>query len=258
MEEPQAQSFDDPALKAALRRALDSSGAPSALRDRIRAMAASEGPPEQPIPSMRLAEVEKAEVADRPIPLFRRAWFMRFAAAAVLILGVGSLSYQIWQANRPPAYVAAYVVPPSLYKGMTVAHDERLAGSATPSDTTSDLAAVPALSQTIQRPVFAAKLTDDGWKFEGAAVRDVGPFAAAQLFFSKGKASISVFSLPAAAVPNARDDVTYDTVFNGHPIAGFVRQGGLFCIVGSSPDGSLTVDEVKGLLESHRGEIAKG
>lgn len=256
MDEPQAQSFDDPALKAALRRALDSSGAPSALRDRIRSMAASEVPAGEPIPPIRVAGAEERGVADRPIPLFRRGSFMKFAAAAVLILGFGSLSYQIWDANRTPTYVATYAVPPSLYKGMIETHDARLAGSATP-DTTADLAAAPALSQAIGRPVLAAKLTDDGWKFEGGAVRDVGPHAAAQLFFTKGTSAISVFSLPASAVPNAKDDVTYDTVFNGHPIAGFVKKGGLFCIVGSSTDGSLTVDDVKALLERHRGEIAK-
>jgi hypothetical protein len=261
MEDPQAQSFDDPALKAALRRALESSGAPSALRDRIRAMAAAEAAG-QPVPSLRIAGADESVVGEsgaRPIRLFRRESFMKFAAAAVVVVGVGSLSYQVWQAYRPPSYAAdaAYVVPPSLYKGMIMAHDERLAGSATP-DTTTDFAAATELSRTIKRPVFAAKLADDGWKFEGAAIRDVGPNAAAQLFFTKGGAAISVFSLPASAVPNAKDDVTYDTVFNGHPIAGFVRNGGLFCIVGSSTDGALKVDEVKALLESHRGEIARG
>jgi len=168
------------------------------------------------------------------------------------------VGYQVYLANRPPTYspVAQYAIPPSLYKGMTQTHDERVAGSATP-DTTTDLAAAKTLSDAVKRPVFIAQLTAEGWKFEGGGVRDVGQYSAAQLFFTKGKASISVFSLPAKAVPQAKDDVPYDTVFNGHPIAGVVHKGGLYCIVGSSTDDSLKLDEVKALLQSHRGEIAQ-
>ena len=261
MEDPQVQSFDDPALKAALRRALDQERAPADLRDRIRAMAASAAAPAaETVPYMRAAGAGDEAAADAPIPMFRRGPVFKFAAAAVLVLGLGSMGYQIYLANRPPPYtaVAQYAVPPSLYKGMTQTHDERVAGSATPPDTTTDLAAAKGLSGAVKRPVFVAQLTSNGWKFEGGGVRDVGPHSAAQLFFTKGNASISVFSLPASAVPQAKDDVTYDTVFNGHPIAGFVHKGGLYCIVGSSTDDSLKLDEVKALLQSHRGEIAQG
>lgn len=260
MEDPQVQSFDDPALKAALRRALDQERAPGDLRDRIRAMAASATTPATAtVPYMRAANATE-EVADAPIPMFRQGPVFKFAAAAVLVLGFGSLGYQYYLAHRPPTYsaVASYVVPTSLYKGMTQTHDERVAGAATPADTTTDLAAAKGLSNAVDRAVFLAQLTTNGWKFEGGGVRDVGQYSAAQLFFTKGNASISVFSLPAKAVPQAKDDVTYDTVFNGHPIAGFVHKGGLYCIVGSSTDDSLKLDEVKALLESHRGEIARG
>jgi hypothetical protein len=268
MQDPQPQSFDDAALKSALRRALEQEHAPADLRARIRALAvasdttaeASTGQSAEPSPLLRIAPTPDSAAADQPLKLHRRGPAFKFAAAAVLVLGFGSLGYQIWQANRPPDYaqVAQYVVPVSLYKGMTQAHDERVAGSATPPDTAKDLQSASALAQAIQRPVFVADLTNNGWKFEGGGVRDVAKHPAAQLFFTRGNAAISVFSLPASAVPTARDGVTYDTVFNGHPIAGFVRTGGLFCIVGSSTDNSLKVDEVKTLLESHRGEIAKG
>jgi hypothetical protein len=258
MEDPQVQSFDDPALKAALRRALDQDRAPGDLRERIRAMAATAAPAGEPIPYMRAAGAGEEAAADAPIRMFRRGPVFKFAAAAVLVLGLGSMGYQIYLANRAPTYAAQYVVPPSLYKGMTQTHDERVAGSATPADTATDLASAKGLSNTVKRPVFVAQLTSNGWTFAGGGVRDVGPHSAAQLFFTKGNASISVFSLPASAVPQAKDDVTYDTVFNGHPIAGFVHKGGLYCIVGSSTDDSLKIDEVKALLESHRGEIARG
>jgi hypothetical protein len=258
MEDPQVQNFDDPALKAALRRALDQERAPGDLRERIRAMAASTAPTAEPVPYMRAAGAEDDAAADRPIPMYRRGPVFKFAAAAVLVLGLGSLGYQIYLANRAPTYTAQYAVPPSLYKGMTQTHDERVAGSAMPADTATDLAAAKGLAATVKRPIFLAQLASDGWKFGGGGVRNVAAHSAAQLFFTKGNASISVFSLPASAVPQAQDDVTYDTVFNGHPIAGFVHKGGLYCIVGSSTDDSLKIDDVKALLESHRGEIARG
>ena len=44
--------------------------------------------------------------------------------------------------------------------------------------------------------------------------------------------------------------------FGGAPIAGFTRGKGLFCIVGTSEDGSLQIAEVKRLLEEHQGEIS--
>jgi len=250
-------SFDDPALKAALRRALDSEAAPTGLRDRIRAVAAEDA--EHPVMSYTASGAEPAagaaEMSDRPIPLFRRQVY-RFAAAAILLIGIGSLAFQLWNTNHQPTS-SAYVLPVSLYKAMVATHKARATDVAQSPDAVKSLADAAKLSQTTNRPVFVADLTKDGWPFDGAAVRAVGQFTAAQLFFTKGNAAVSVFSLPASAVPNAADNSTYGTVFNGAPIAGFVKNGGLFCIVGTSPDGSLTVDEVKALLERHRGELAK-
>jgi hypothetical protein len=117
------------------------------------------------------------------------------------------------------------------------------------------LAQAEDLKKQIDRPVLVADLTRDGWTFDGGGVRKVGEFSAAQLRFSKGKASISVFSLPASAASGAQYGAEYDKVFNGSPIAGFLKGPGLYCIVGSSTDGSLDVDEVKRLLAEHKGDL---
>jgi hypothetical protein len=259
MQDHPVPSFDDPALKAALRRALDSETAPTSLRDRIRAIAAEE--PERPVLSYTAAAPEPAPTAaadtgDRPIPLFRRSPLFRLAAAAIVIIGIGSLAFQVWNTSRPAA-PSGYVLQPSLFKAMIATHSARATGAEQSPDTAKTLADAAKLSQTTNRPVLVADLTKDGWTFDGAGVRGVGQFTAAQLFFTKGNAAISVLSLPASAAPNAVENSTYDTVFNGAPIAGFVKNGGLFCIVGSSPDGSLSIGEVKGLLERHKGELAK-
>jgi anti-sigma factor RsiW len=229
MEETAAQPFDDPELKGALRRVLERDSPPAGLRDRIVAMTQDESPP--------------IRVNWRQSPIYK------LAVAAVLLIGFGALGYQIWQMNRPPVYNRDLAISDSLYQAMLTAHEAAGAGSIT------SLAEAPALAKQINRPVFVADLTRDGWTFVGGAVRQVGEFSAAQLNFTKGKSSISVFSLPASAASGAKDDVEYDKVFKGSPIAGFTKGAGLYCIVGSSPDGSLEVAEVKHLLAEHKGEL---
>jgi hypothetical protein len=228
MNDPSSDPSDDPALRGALRRALGIESAPAGLRERVLAMTA------------------------KPAPTgFRRSLGYRLAVAAVLVLGFGGLGYQIWQMNRGPDYV----VSDALYQNMIDAHNGRMAQAAG-GDKISNVAEAAKLVSDIQRPVFAADLTRDGWTFQGGSVRNVGNDRAAQLFFTKGKAAVSVFSLPASAA-GAQYAMDYEKVYNGSPIAGFTRSGGLYCIVGTSTDGSLQVAEVKRLLAEHRGELVK-
>ncbi|MDB5321212.1 MAG: hypothetical protein JWN40_2843 [Phycisphaerales bacterium] len=241
MEQRPVQFTDDPALKSALRRTLDVESAPAALRERVMALKAG-------------GDAQ----AGNPIPMFRRRsplyWL---AVAAVLVLGVGMLGYQIWQMNRGPVYdPSRFALSQSLYKAMVDAHSARAKEVGTGD--IGPVATAANLSQSIQRPVFVADLTRDGWTYRGAGVRNVGSNTAAQLYFTKGKQAISVFSLPASTASGAREDEEYDKDFNGSPIAGFTHGPGLYCIVGSSEDDSLPLAEVKRLLAAHRGEISKG
>jgi len=238
MQESPVQPFDDPALKAALRRSLGQETASAALRDRIKKLASENGP----VPE------------NKPIPMFRRSPLYRLAVAAILIIGFGGLAYQIWNSNQP--YDPNGAFPPGLYQAMVDTHNQRKA--ATGGDTVTTLASASSLGSQIKRSVFIADLSKDGWAFQGGAVRQVGSDQAAQLFFTKGKSTISVFSLPASAAPKAKEDESYETTVNGAMIAGFIKSKGLFCIVGTSEDNSLSLDDVKGMLDRHKGEIVKG
>jgi hypothetical protein len=229
MEKPVVQPFNDPELKGALRRAAGGETAPAGLRDRIVAMAGAEAPPTR--------------------VNWRQTWAYKLAVAAVLLVGFGALGYQIWQMNRPRVYNPNLAISDALYQAMLTAHEAGGGGGVT------SLAEAAGLAKQINRPVLVADLTRDGWRFTGGAVRKVGAFSAAQLDFQKGKASISVFSLPASAASGADNCADYEKVFKGAPIAGFISGEGLYCIVGSSPDGSLSVEEVKQLLAEHRGEL---
>ncbi len=241
MQDSPVQPFDDPALKAALRRSLDRESAPAALRDRIKGLAAASA---------------AAEPENKPIPMFRRSPLYRFAVAAILIIGFGGLGYQIWKMNQSP-YDQTIVFTAALYQEMIDAHNGRKDNSAGDSITT--FAAAPSLGGQLKRSVFVADLTKEGWTFKGGSVRKVGSDQAAQLYFTKGKSAISVFSLPKSAVPTAQDEQTYDAVQNGAAIAGFTRGDGLFCIVETSQEGPLTDSQgVRAMLEAHKGEISKG
>jgi len=245
MPQPPVQPFDDPALKAALGRALGREAAPADLRSRI--LAATAGG-QKSVPAL-------ATRSDQPIPL-RRSPLYRLAVAAILIIGFGGLGYRIWDMNRAPKYDFAIAIPDELYKAMVDTHSVRVTHPT--GDTVTTLAAAGSLSAPVNRPVLVADLTKDGWKFEGGAVRDVGGHPTPQLFFTKGQAALSVFSLPAAAAPGGREGSDYATVKENSPIAGFMKGDGLFCIVGSSPDNSLPLEEVKQLLDRHRTELTRG
>lgn len=200
------------------------------------------------------AESGESQAAPRSLKMPQRSPLFRLAVAAVLLIGFGALGYRIWQMNQGPTYTP--MLSQAIYKAMVDTHVSR--GAQTTPDQVTTLAAAGDLSKSIDRPVFVADLTRDGWTFHGAGVRNVGEHQAAQLYFTKGTQSISVFSLPASATKGAHDDQDYDKDFNGSPIAGFVHGKGLYCIVGSSPDDSLPMAEVKRLLNEHRGEISKG
>jgi hypothetical protein len=249
MQQPPVQPFDDPALKAALRRSLGQESAPAALRDRIKAMAGQNAP---------VAQKTAPFSADqqKPIPLFRRSPLYRLAVAAVLVIGFGGLAYQIWQMNKSP-YDQTQVFSSALYQSMLDTHHARQNMTGTDPVTSMDSAA--SLSAQIGQPVFVADLTREGWTFKGGAVRKVGSDQAAELYFTKGKSAVSVFSLPASLVPNAKEGQSYEVLFGGAAIAGFTKGKGLFCIVETNQDGPVTDSgQVRRLLEVHQNQISKG
>jgi hypothetical protein len=96
------------------------------------------------------------------------------------------------------------------------------------------------MRQRLSRAVLMARPTDPGWDFRGAAICPVGAAPAGHLVFAKNDDVISVFSLPINTLPNATDGEQFETTTDGHPIAAFTRDGGLFCLVSSGPAGSLT------------------
>ena len=244
MKEPPVQPFDDPALQVALQRSLGRPSAPPALRERILTATRAQS-----------GKSTAAPIEHKPIRMFRQSPLYKLAMAAVVLICVGVAAVMVYINTRPPTYDLAYDFPKKLYTDMLATHDARAKSPA--GDTVTNLAAATDLSKQLNQPVFVADLTRDGWAFAGGGVRNVGKYSAAQLFFTKGTAKISVFSLPRETVPKAPEGSHYDITWQGAPIAGFMGKGGLFCIVGNSEDKSLDVNEVKRLLAEHESEIRR-
>lgn len=174
--------------------------------------------------------------------------------AALIMIGFGGLTYRIWEMNQPPKYDGTTVISPYFYNDMLTAHARRVAGESGPDTVTSLAAAGSDLGKQLGRGVFVPDLSPEGWAFQGGAIRKIGSFDAAQLYYTKGEQSLSAVSLPTSAMRDSAEGARYDTVLSGSPIAGFVRGNGLFCIIGSK---GVNVEDVKQMLVKHEGQIAK-
>jgi hypothetical protein len=240
--EPPVQSFNDPALKAALARSLPKERAPQGLRDRIVALSAPQG-------SQSAAAEEAPPIK---LPIFRQKW-VRMAAAALFAIAALITAFIV---NRETGVQPGYEIANSVYKGMITTHEARK-NESTPSDTVTTLpSAGQQLSKQLGRGVWAPDLTKDGWTFHGGAIRTIGSSQVAQLYFTKGTESLSVLSLPSSLAKGAKDGSTYETTFSGTPIAGFLKKDGLFCIVRQG-QAEPSTREIKALLDKHRDAVVK-
>jgi hypothetical protein len=92
--------------------------------------------------------------------------------------------------------------------------------------------------------VLAAPLSD-GWKFNGAGVCTNGDVRVAHLLYQRNKQFLSIFSMPAPESCHGRDAACAGKDVEKHPMSCFSRSNGLYALVGSSPDGSLSLQEVE-------------
>ena len=239
---PDPSRFDDPILKAAVRRAWAGETAPPALRRRVQALLADERRVIRPSPS-----VWRQKLAA-----------LGMAAAAAIIVGVGIISLQRATPNQP---IAAASLPTALGEQLVRSHDactrlhpdDHHLLEAVPKDNFKAIA--KEMAAELNHPVAAAPMGHD-WDFRGAAVCPVGPAKAAHLLYRRGDAFVSVYSLPASAFPTCPNHENCDAALNGHPVAGFVEAGGFYCVVASS-GGATPVDlqQVRAMRDQLRADV---
>ena len=76
------------------------------------------------------------------------------------------------------------------------------------------------------------------------------------LFQRDGNQFVSIFSLPASFAAQLPASSEFDRASKDHPMAGFATAQGFYCVMGSSPDGSVTIDQIKSLRDRLRPDVA--
>lgn len=253
--------FDDPILKAAVRRAWGQETAPTHLRARISAMLAESADTDT-------SDVEMSEPAPMRLVGAAReggwrlpAW-MGYAAAAVVVLAVGLVGVEMMNEDAPPPGVTlAGGLPASFIGDLVKTHDRccDYANHHTIDAPRDDIHAIREdLEDRLGRPVWVFDATADGWQFRGAAVCRVAQQTSAHLLYDRpsNRQTLSVISVPFNGTCSLRaGEVVALPMQANHPVAGFLDAGEFHCLVGHSPDGSLTIDELRRMTERYRSNL---
>ena len=253
-----AQPFDDPALKAALKRAFGGEVAPAGLRQRVQAaMDASEGTGAAVsggTPSLRLTEpMTREDVRVKPKQAFYRspAFKLAIAAMVLVIVGVVAKQYLTGTKSEQPRLIAT--LPKPFAEAMVQTHDAAAAQLASAPAAVADLAAAQqSLSAQLGYPVLAPPLGAD-WAARHAEVATLNGVQTARVTYTRGDRSVSLYSIPANRVYSPPDGATYEMTEQGHAIAGFVRDKTMYCIVGDERVPMADLKQLSGALLGRRG-----
>jgi hypothetical protein len=251
--------FDDPALREAVRRACVRETAPPELRRRIEGMMTAGGLAAAAASPHVSPAAPAAPSASKPAKTPPSRWrislgespYKTLAAAAIAIIAVSIAAIQIRnsigpsKSNVPPA---AVTFPAAFAAELVRTHvnfakypDHQTIQGATPTTMTAELTKLAGV------PVAATEL-GDGWLFKGASTTTVSGTKAAHLLFARGNDLLSLFSMPAPPSYNQGASYPYHATIDGHPMAGFVHNGAIYCLVGSSPSGDITQKSIDPLL----------
>jgi hypothetical protein len=187
----------------------------------------------------------------------RRQWILwPLAAAAMLVISVAL--WDRYASHGNPSTIAS-ALPTGLENDLIKTHDhcckmedhQRLG---VPRD--DDAAIVSTLHSTLHQPVVMYHPKDAGWKFRGAAICPVGTTPSEHLVYAKGDNVISVFALPGASLPGATEGGEYSGTINQHCVVAFVKDGALFCVVGTGPEGTVSVDQLRQMTAEMKPAVA--
>lgn len=223
------EEFEDPALKGAIRRAVEREQAPAQLRANVTQIFAGQRKAANPWTGRRMR---------------------LYALAALLVIGLGLGALMLWPKAEPP-------VPDWFADAMISAHDSYKTVAAHPAGRDlpqNDLNALrDRLKQDVGHPVLVAML-GNGWQFKGAALVEINRVMTSHLMFSRGSDSISIFSISANLLYSNQqhDGSVYSEVRAGHELAGFVSGGAVHCLVAQSADQSISLADVRGLRDKLR------
>jgi hypothetical protein len=272
------ENFEDPRLKAAVKRVWSGECAPASLKQQLQELAessaasSSAGSPQPAasrtvVPQTSTSQVPASEVETpkpagpreidstfRPNPFrnsptrfapSRRGWI---GALAALVLISGGLF--VWHLMGPhdeslPADVASNMA--LTHDRCSAAPDHHLIKGVGPDDF---VAIGQKLAADLKVPVLSTSV--DNWQFAGAGRCMVWGHESGHLLYRNGNETLSVFTLPANDFGLSTASQNYDATVNGHHIAGFVSAGGLYCVVIYAPDGSVDESQATALRDHLR------
>jgi len=238
---------DDAVLKAAIKGLYGRQRAPDDLRARMTQLLRSlDEPPEVPAAGALLGEARRTAQ-------FGGSWGGAAMIAAVFAAGAMILRAGFVQPPRA-------ALGPALLGALVETHDRCCCRHrhVSPGIPQTNLRLTgQAISRQLRQSVLAADLVKEQWIFRGAAICPVAGRNSAHLLFARGGQTLSVFSIADPLSP-ARQCILETQVAADHIVAGFVKRGRVYCMVGHCPDGQLSSAEVASLVERHRDELVDG
>ena len=252
MSDSEFKSFNDPALRAAVRRVWSDERAPQELRQQVVALCSG---------STTRGTSRGKWQNHEPLSMRIRRNIYQLAAAAMLLLAIG-IVFADWNSGgrgprRAPRVVA---LPLTLSNDLYARHDAdaRAADHKLVGISQTDFHSMSKqLQQRLNFPVLAADLPGKGWKFHGANVCKVGNTVTAHLVFDRyGKQYVSLFSMPVTQVADSTRACDYSEVTTNHVMAGFTTEVGFYCVVASSVDDSITIEEVRTIRDELKPYVA--
>jgi hypothetical protein len=217
--------LNDPKLKAAVKRIWSDAAAPPELRVRVQRM-----------------------LLDSPLPAAAPRW-LGYAIAAMLLIAAGVATWLPW--NFSANVLADQTLPLTVANSMVNTHDRCCTARdhhLLPGVAPDDFAAIGRrLSGDLGVPVLSTAMPH--WQFAGAGACPVWGHESAHLLYRDGERTLSVFSIPARDFALGDSQQRYDATLDTHRLAGFTRNGGLYCVVINSPDGQVTAAQAAHLRD---------
>ena len=256
MPENHSNQFDDSILKSAVCRAWGHQRAPDSLRDQVTALLADHADSDIPADT------------PNPIPLPPGAWrlpaWAGYAAAAMVTLAVGLVGWQYLSTTDQPANggpVLAGGLPASFINDIVHTHDRccNFDNHHTVDAPRDNFQLIrQQLEDRLGEPVWVVDATSEGWQFRGAAICRVKDRQSAHLLYDRPRRNhtLSVLSVPFDGHCSlGRGEVVALDLQANHPVAGFIADGEFHCLVGHSPDGSLTLTEIHEMTERYQNNL---
>jgi hypothetical protein len=232
------EQFDDPELKACVKKAFGGEFAPISLRKKVAAIQ---------------AELHRADRFKISFSNYNPIYALTAAAILFLAVGMAFSNYLSTQTYTPVAAAPNDGISISIFKAMMTKHDHSADADRIHGDVTT---ARMNLQSSVDQPVLAENI-GEGWTFRSAGVVYLANNPTAQVVFTRGDQTLSIFSMPLMVNEEAYGDGVYESTIADHPVTGFVTSSGVYFLVGSDPTGKLTLTELCALRDKIRESSAE-